>query len=284
MTGKWALSTLGLVDIVFERRGSGAPLVLLHGIGHRWQAWEPVLDLLAADRDVIAVDLPGFGAAPPLPAGTPYTLDTAMDNLAATFAALGLERPHIAGNSLGGLFSLEAADRGLVSSATALSPAGFFNAAELRYAAAVLRASRLGAGVPEAVLTRLVRSPRRRAALFGMIYGRPDRMDAAALLDDARALRSAVGFEPTLRAGGKVRFAGRCADVPVTIGWGTKDRLLRAGQAVRAQRALPQARFVWLEGCGHVPMGDEPELVARLLLEGSDHPLLDAAGTERATA
>jgi pimeloyl-ACP methyl ester carboxylesterase len=60
----------------------------------------------------------------------------------------------------------------------------------------------------------------------------------------------------------------------VTIAWGTRDRLLRASQAVRAQRALPDARFVWLEGCGHVPMGDDPELVAKVLLDGSAHPLL----------
>ncbi|MFC6884244.1 MULTISPECIES: alpha/beta fold hydrolase [Actinomadura] len=257
------------MDIVFERRGEGPPLVLLHGIGHRWQAWRPVMDLLAAERDVIAVDLPGFGASPPLPKGTPYTLDSALDVLSRTFAELGLDRPHIAGNSLGGLFALEAADRGLVRSATALSPAGFFNAAELRYAMSVLRASRLVANVPDAVLTRLARSPRRRGAMFGMIYGRPDLLDVEALAGDARAMRAARGFEPTLRAGRKVRFRGTCADVPVTIAWGTRDRLLLRSQAIRAQRRLPGARFVWLEGCGHVPMGDDPSLVARVLLEGS---------------
>ncbi|WP_067450015.1 alpha/beta fold hydrolase [Actinomadura macra] len=265
------------MDIVFERRGEGPPLVLLHGIGHRWQAWSPVLDLLAAERDVIAVDLPGFGASPPLPAGTPYTLDAAMSVLAATFADLGLDRPHIAGNSLGGLFSLEAADRGLVSSATVLSPAGFFTAPELRYAASVLRASRLAARVPDTVLARLARSPRRRNAMFGMIYGRPDLLDIAALAGDARAMRTAAGFEPTLRAGRATRFLGACADVPVTIAWGTKDRLLLRSQAIRAQRRLPNARFVWLEGCGHVPMGDDPPQVARVLLEGSAHPLRTAA-------
>ncbi|GAA2149600.1 alpha/beta fold hydrolase [Actinomadura napierensis] len=264
------------MDIVFDRRGEGPPLVLLHGIGHRRQGWSPVMDLLAAERDVIAVDLPGFGESPPLPAGTPYTLDSALTVLAGAFAELGLDRPHIAGNSLGGLFALEAADRGLVSSATALSPAGFFNAAELRYAASVLRASRLAARVPDGLLAALARSPRRRTAMFGMIYGRPDLMDAEALAGDARALRDAAGFEPTLRAGRTTRFAGACADVPVTIGWGTKDRLLLRGQAVRAQRRLPHARFVWLEGCGHVPMSDDPPQVARVLLNGSTHPLLSA--------
>jgi pimeloyl-ACP methyl ester carboxylesterase len=262
------------VDIVFERRGEGPPLVLLHGIGHRRQGWAPVMDMLAAEREVIAVDLPGFGDSPPLPPGTPYTLDAVVSALAGTFADLGLDRPHVAGNSLGGLFALEAADRGLASSVTALSPAGFFNALELRYGMSVLRASRLGARVPETVLTRLARSPRRRTLMFGMIYGRPDLMDIEALAGDARAMRDAPGFEPTLRAGRGTRFLGSCADVPVTIAWGTKDRLLLRGQAIRAQRRLPHARFVWLEGCGHVPMSDDPPRVAKVLLDGSAHPLL----------
>ncbi|MEW2353802.1 alpha/beta fold hydrolase [Spirillospora sp. NPDC029432] len=261
------------MDIDFERRGEGPPLVLLHGIGHRRQGWNPVMDRLAAERDVIAVDLPGFGASPPLPAGTPYTVDATIDVLQGLFAKLGIERPHIAGNSLGGLFSLEAADRGLVSSATVLSPAGFYNARELAMAAWMLRTSRFAAGVPAHLMERLASNPRLRTAMFGLIYGRPDLLDWEALAGDTRAMRSAAGFEPTLRAGRKVRFRGSCADVPVTIAWGVKDRLLRASQAVRAQRALPNARFVWLEGCGHVPMGDDPELVARVLLEGSDHPI-----------
>jgi pimeloyl-ACP methyl ester carboxylesterase len=260
------------VDLVFERRGDGPPLVLLHGIGHRWQAWEPVLDLLAKERDVIAIDLPGFGASPPLPPGTPYVIDAFLDVMTEVFGRLGLDRPHIAGNSLGGLFSLEAADRGLVSSATALSPAGFFNGPELRYAATVLRASRLAARVPDAMLETLARSPQRRKAMFGMIYGHPERLSAEALVGDAKALRDAVGFEPTLRAGATTRFLGTCAGVPITIAWGSRDRLLLRSQAVRAQLRLPGARFVWLPDCGHIPMGDDPALVARVLLEGSAVP------------
>jgi pimeloyl-ACP methyl ester carboxylesterase len=258
------------VDVVFERRGAGPPLVLLHGIGHRWQAWEPVLGRLAEERDVIALDLPGFGASPPLPAGTPYTIDTAMRSLADFFAAHDLGRPHIAGNSLGGLFALEAADRGLVSSATALSPAGFFTPLELRFATVSLRASRLGARLPAPVLRRLAADARRRKLMFGQIYGHPDRLDVEVLLADAQALRSAAGFLPTLRAGRRlIRFAGRCDGVPVTVAWGTRDRLLGKSQAVRCQQCLPNARFVWLPDCGHVPMGDNPELVAKVLLEGS---------------
>lgn len=257
------------MDIVFERRGSGPPLVLLHGIGHRWQAWEPVLDRLAAERDVFAVDLPGFGASPALPPGTPYTVESVIEVLAAFFASLDLDRPHIAGNSLGGLFALAAADAGLVSSATVLSPAGFFNAVGLTYAGNVLRAVRAGARLPEPVLRRLAASPRRRRAMFGMVYGRPDLLDIEAIVGDAKAMRDAVGFEPTLRAGRGLQPRFICKDVPVTIAWGTKDRILLQAQAIRAQQMLPNARFVWLPGCGHVPMSDNPALVAKILLEGS---------------
>ena len=57
--------------------------------------------------------------------------------------------------------------------------------------------------------------------------------------------------------------------VPVTIGWGTRDLLLPPRQAVIAWARLPQARIVPLPGCGHVPMTDNPELVAEVLLTGS---------------
>ncbi|HEV7862018.1 MAG TPA: alpha/beta fold hydrolase, partial [Acidimicrobiia bacterium] len=49
------------MDLAYDRTGHGAPLVLLHGLGHRRQAWDAVLPLLASDRDVITVDLPAMG-------------------------------------------------------------------------------------------------------------------------------------------------------------------------------------------------------------------------------
>lgn len=59
--------------VAYERKGAGEPLLLLHGIGHHLQAWHPVTDVLAGQYDVIAVDLPGFGASAPLPEGSRTT-------------------------------------------------------------------------------------------------------------------------------------------------------------------------------------------------------------------
>jgi len=82
-------------DVVVERRGTGTPLVLLHGIGHRWQAWQPVLDPLAERHDVIAIDLPGFGGSPTLPDDRPYDMIAAVPAIVVDLVGVGatVERP-----------------------------------------------------------------------------------------------------------------------------------------------------------------------------------------------
>ncbi|MFE2441396.1 alpha/beta fold hydrolase [Streptomyces sp. NPDC059426] len=256
--------------VVLERRGAGRPLVLLHGIGHHWQAWEPVLDILAVDREVIAVDLPGFGASDALPDGIPYDLDGVIPVLGALFEALGVKRPDVAGNSLGGLFALELGHLGLVRSVTALSPAQFWNEAERRYAFGVLSAMRAGARVlPPPLVAWLARGAAGRAALTGAIYARPARRSPAAVVAETRAMREAVGFDAMLAAGDSEMFTHDIPDVPVTIAWGSRDRVLPRRQGVRAKRVIPGARLVRLPGCGHVPMNDDPALVARVILDGS---------------
>jgi pimeloyl-ACP methyl ester carboxylesterase len=258
------------LSVSYERLGEGEPLLLLHGIGHHWQAWEPVLPLLAAERDVIAVDLPGFGTSPALPHGMSYDLSTVVPALGALCGALGVDRPHVAGNSLGGLLALELGRENLVRSVTALSPAGFWTEGERRYAFGTLLAMRRGARlVPEPVLGRLSRTAAGRAALTSTIYARPGRRSPQAVVAETLALRDAAGFRETLDAGRGVQFTSDVPGVPVTVAWGTRDRLLLRRQGVRAKRAIPGARLVRLPGCGHVPMNDDPALVARVILDGS---------------
>lgn len=75
------------LELNFERRGSGRPLVLLHGWSLSLRSWLPVLDLVAEQREVFAVDLPGFGSSPPLPAGERYTRERLCDALEDFFAS-----------------------------------------------------------------------------------------------------------------------------------------------------------------------------------------------------
>jgi pimeloyl-ACP methyl ester carboxylesterase len=258
------------VTLAYERAGAGEPLLLLHGIGHHWQAWQPVLRILAAERDVIAVDLPGFGTSPALPDGLAYDLSSVVPVLDAFCRELGVDRPHVAGNSLGGLLALELGREKLVRSVTALSPAGFWSEAERRYAFGTLLAMRQGArALPLPLVERLAASAAGRAALTGTIYARPGRRSPEAVVAETLALRHATGFRETLEAGRGVLFRDDVPEIPVTVAWGSRDRILVRRQGVRAKRVLPGARLVRLPGCGHVPMNDDPALVARVILDTS---------------
>ncbi|MET7492614.1 alpha/beta fold hydrolase [Streptomyces sp900116325] len=258
------------VSVAYERTGSGEPLLLLHGIGHHHQAWDPVLPALAPERDVIAVDLPGFGVSPGLPDGVPYDLGSVVPVLGAFCEALGVERPHVAGNSLGGLLALELGREKLVRSVTALSPAGFWTQGERRYAFATLRAMRQGAlAMPMPLIEGLSRSAAGRAALTSTIYARPGRRSPEAVVSETVALREAAGFHETLAVGRGVAFTDDVPGLPVTVAWGSRDRLLLRRQGIRAKHTIPGARLVRLPGCGHVPMNDDPALVARVILDTS---------------
>ncbi len=305
-----------------ERRGSGPRLLLVHGIGHRWQAWEPVMDLLAAHHDVIAVDLPGFGRSP-LPAGGRLDVDALVAAVRRLADELGLVRPHVAGNSLGGAIALELAMSGAVASATALSPAGFYTAAEARRAGLILGWLRAQSFLPVPVLRAALAVPAVRRSAFGTLVVHPDRLDRERMLGDTLALRRGKGFSPVARSLRDYRFragglavppagaalAGVAATagdgdggavvsdrdgdgagdggaaagggdggaavgdrgtaggpVPVTVAWGERDRILPPRDAARAREVLPWARHVTLPGCGHVPMSDDPELVALTIL------------------
>ncbi|MGW2233123.1 alpha/beta fold hydrolase [Streptomyces sp. NPDC001759] len=258
------------VTVSYARVGSGAPLLLLHGIGHHRQAWDPVVDILATEREVITVDLPGFGSSPGLPDGLAYDLATTTAVFGAFCEALELDRPHVAGNSLGGLLALELAREKLVRSVTALSPAGFWSEAERRYAFGVLLTMRrISQRLPLPLVQRLSRSAAGRTMLTSTIYARPGRRSPDAVVAETLALARATGFDATLRAGTAVQFTDDIPDLPVTVAWGTRDMLLVRRQGVRAKQIIPRARLVRLPGCGHCPMNDDPALVARVILDGS---------------
>ena len=245
--------------------------MLIHGIGSRRQVWAPVLDRLTAQREVVALDLPGFGDAPiQPPPGTPAGVGSLTGLVSGFLDELGLERPHLAGSSLGGWISLELARRGRARSVTALSPAGFYNRREATYARVSLQLSvRTGRLlVPRA--DRLFVSPLARMLAFGQFVAHPTRISPADAAASLRALVLAPWFDETLPAVMLDRFRdGEQISVPVTIAWGEKDRVLLPRQARHAARLIPRARIVILRGCGHVPMYDDPDQVAQVVLDGS---------------
>jgi pimeloyl-ACP methyl ester carboxylesterase len=255
------------VSINHHREGEGPPLVLLHGVAHHWQAWKPVIPLLTDEFDVIACDSPGFGRSTPLPASIEPTIPAYVDAFEWFFAELGLERPHVAGNSMGGAIALELARRRAVSSATAFSPAGFWNTPERRFCQISLGA--IGA-IPRPVrplVAALARTRTGRAALFSQTFGYPSRLPAEEAVATLRDAWSAPAMAGALDAFRHYRFAAPedLRSTPVTVAWGQKDRLLPYRlQAPRARAMLPWATHVTLGG-GHVPFWDDPAAVAEVV-------------------
>ena len=197
--------------LAYERHGHGEPLVLVHGVGHRRQAWYPVLDLLTPHRDVILLDLPGHGDSPPLVSDGRPIDELLTDALVEALDELHLARPHVAGNSLGARIALEAALRGHARSATALAPAGFWRSdREFGYTDRLFKTVSAGSKVLAPRAPTLARSAAGRAVLVGWLVAHPGRVAADAVIGDLEAFRRA---QPALRQiiAGAVEFSGTIA-------------------------------------------------------------------------
>jgi pimeloyl-ACP methyl ester carboxylesterase len=242
---------------------SGEPLVLLHGLGASTRVWDPVLELLAPEREVTVLDMPGFGRAP----GLPEEIEPTAANLAAAIQQLGIERPHVAGTSLGGWVALEMGRAGAATSVTALSPAGLWRKPIGERKVDSRRwARRLRPLISLALHTRPARE-----RMLSTFAARPERIPAAAGRELVLGWIDANGYDGANRAMRTYVFepAGYPEEVPVTLAWGTLDRLVAPP---RPERRPAGARYIELPGVGHTPMWDDPELVASTLLKGSSVP------------
>ena len=261
-----------MASISLERRGSGDPVVLVHGIGSRWQVFEPILGRLAERHEVIAIDLPGFGASPLTDDVVPGPRGYA-DWLATWLADHGIRRPHVVGSSMGGGVALELGRRGVAASVTAFSPVGFWRTPGLRWTQALITTMRAASLVAGPVLGRAVESRAARAALLAPFFGQPTRVPADVARADMASLAGAPAYAAARRAFGSYRVDARddlasLREIPVTIAWGTRDVVLvHRTQSARARQVLPFARHVDVPRAGHLPFHDDPAACARLVLE-----------------
>jgi pimeloyl-ACP methyl ester carboxylesterase len=248
------------VALAYDRLGQGPPLLLLHPLGADRRAWDPILDQVAQHREVLAVDLPGFGGSPPLPeTPTPSAL---AETVAAFLESIGVARPHVAGNSLGGWVALELALAGHARSATAIAPAGLW-ARPLTPKRGIAR-NLTRALLP--VLDLVASSRYGRRLLLARSVARPERVPASAASHLVRSYISAPGFTAVNDAMRAARFEGlERIRAPVTLAWSEHDGLIRPPAWLP-----PNVASRVLEGCGHIPMWDDPAQVASLLLGGSE--------------
>jgi len=268
-----------------HRAGSGTPLLLLHGVGAIWRAWSPVLPYLESHHDVIVPTLPGHGGAAPLDPQVAPSVQALADALEEELDKLGLQKLHIAGNSLGGWLGMELARRGRARSLVLFSPAGAWHSQrsiELRASVIRLSVGALGRCAPRAdaiAANALLRWP----LLAGQV-AYPSRVPPDDLAAFIRAGGAAPVVVPLLRAIplDQVQPLPADRDYPVRLVWADRDRVLPwDGFGSAMLERIPGAELIRLRNVGHVPMSDDPARVAELILEVTAAVDRAAVSTER---
>ncbi len=229
--------------LAYETHGSGEPLVLVHGLATTRVIWRRVIPLL--DRRIIAIDVPGFGASPPV--GEGFDLEAVADHIAAQ---LPEARYDLVGHSLGGAITIVLAERHpeAVERLVLVAPAG------------LRRLPRAAARIAGAVTARAIPLRRRGAALADMPWGRrllmgpgtadPTDIPPAEVRAMLAASEGATRIAEALEAAASADLRSRleALPMPVALIWGERDRIIPA-----AETALR------IPGTGHIPMMERPE-------------------------
>jgi pimeloyl-ACP methyl ester carboxylesterase len=246
------------VRVRYVRKGAGRPLLLVHGIASSLYTWKDLLGPLTAGHDVIALDLPGFGGS-----DQPSDLDALLyPRVLEAFTRFpGFARPSLVGHSLGGavavLFAAEHPRS--VERLVLIDPAGFNlmpkdRPALLRAAAAApawldrfpLPASVLRLGLKQVFHDAAVLTEERFAE-----YLAPLRRSGA--LASARSMMASVAITPAAFAD-----EARRVKAPTLVLWGRHDRWIPLRDADRFTAAIPGARKLVIDGCGHLPQEEKP--------------------------
>jgi len=249
----------------YVRKGSGPPVVLLHGFASSLYTWKDVLPALAAGHDVVALDLPGFGGSSiprPLQAASyPAVVLAVMDHL-------GLGRASLVGNSLGGSVAVATAGEHpeRVDRLVLIDSAGFnFDAGDRPWLLRVIAAPGVAAAAERLPVRRRLVAAGLRQVFFRDALVTQERVDeyAAPMLRPgaARAAAELLGNP------GPPDFAALMARVraPTLVIWGREDTWIPVAHAGRFTAAIPGATAVVLDACGHTPQEEKPAEVAALL-------------------
>ena len=250
------------------RRGQGTPLLLIHVLGGHWQSWETIIDDLAAEREIIAVDLPGFGETPPL--SGEVSIATLADALEQFLDQHDLRGVDTVGSSMGARLTLELARRGAIGTAVALDPGGFWNEGERKFFGVTIGASIGLVRLLQPLLPHITGSALGRTLLLAQFSARPWRLAPHVVLNELRSYIASPSTDAALKAlvegPTQMGLPAAAQRAPIVIVWGRADRVCLPTQATRALEQFPGAHFQWLNACGHFPHWDRPQTTVRLIL------------------
>jgi pimeloyl-ACP methyl ester carboxylesterase len=242
------------IQLAYDRRGEGTPLVLVHGFPLDHHLWDEVTPLLEDTFDLILPDLRGFGGSSTVDSF--YAMEDYASDIAGLLDQLGIQKAAIVGHSMGGyvalafarLFPKRVRGLGLVSSQV-LADAP--ERKDGRYKSAAEVAEHGISSVVEAMASKFTADKR----LQGFARQSMERQQPAAYISALKAMAERVDSTPLLSA-----FA-----FPVVLIHGDADQLIPIDRAREVKAALPQAHLVEISGAGHMPMMEDRQKTAEAL-------------------
>ena len=256
------------------RRGTGKPLLLIHGIGGSSHSWQLIQDaLVKAGREVIALDLPGHGATPALVGEV--SIRTLADAVSAFLQKQELLGIDAVGSSMGARLVLELVRRGgVLGAVVSLDPGGFWQGWEIPFFYYSVAASVRLVRQLQPIMPTLSGNPASRTLLLPQFSAHPWQLPARLVLDEMRSLAASPSFNELLDQlahGERQQGVPRgTIKQPLVIGWGKQDRVCFPRQASRALAAFPDAHLHWFNNCGHFPQWDAPNETVRLVLAATN--------------
>ncbi|GAB4424142.1 MAG: alpha/beta fold hydrolase [Chloroflexi bacterium OHK40] len=268
------LARVNGTELYYELHGTGAPILLIPGLGLDHSYFRYAIPLLAAEARVIAVDLRGIGRSA-RPAG-PYSVELWAADLDALLEQLGIPQAHVVGSSLGGCIAMQLAytNPGRVRSLSLFASFSEVNKAmTINFTMRINIVRQLGMGdlirdhVSLWTLDRnFIETPRGEEALAGVLASLSNNSPelyaefCTALLRFGRRLPEQQG-EPL--------FTTLLPSIPapalVAVGDGDFLTPLELSQKMAA--GLPNAELVVLPRCGHITFIEQPEASTRLVLD-----------------
>lgn len=242
------------LELAYERRGSGAPLALIHGYPLDHSTWDEAASLLARDFDLILPDVRGLGES--AAAEDAYTMADLASDLAALLDHLNIDKAYVAGHSMGGYIALAFARAhphrllglALVSSQAAADTP---ERKEGRYASAKQVAETGVGSVVEAMTPKLSADARVQAYVRELM----GRQKPAGVIGSLKAMAERESLVAALSD----------LPCPILLIHGDADVLIPVERAREVKALVPSADLVELPGLGHMPMMESPAAVAEAL-------------------
>jgi pimeloyl-ACP methyl ester carboxylesterase len=254
----------------FKRTGNGEPLLLIHGLGGSIHSWDSIVKELAEQREVILIDLPGFGASPPL-AGE-VTIGTLADAVTIFLSKQDLLGIDAVGTSMGARLVLELVRRGgILGAVISLDPGGFWRGWEKHAFLATIKTSIALIRLLHPQVPKIINNKSGRKLLLLQFSARPEELQPEIVIQELNDYVNSNSFDELLYNlvyGEKQKgLPINSLSKPLIIGWGKKDRVCLPRQAKRAIEIFPDARLHWFEDCGHFPQWDKPKETVDLILK-----------------